>query len=614
MTQLTTDGYRNLASGMTRGKSKREAGSYVFDYRSDAELSGMYRSSWVAKRIVDIPANDSTRRWRSWSADKDDISKIEAEEKRLMLPQMTRSSIKLARLCGVGMLYMSVDDGLDRREPLRIESIRQGSLKRLASIPKTRLRPGDVDEDPDSEFYGRPREYTHLKTQEVIHASRFAMFRGELILDPEDRISAGMMGWDSESVLGSCYDAVRDTDAAMAAVAEMLQEAKVDILKVPDLMMRLATDPAFADQIIERMQLSNMMKGVNNALLMDSLEDLTTKTMSFGGVSEVLEKIFQIPCGASEIPMTRFWGRSPGGLNSTGESDMRLYYDVVSSSQSNDIGPALEPVDRVMLQSLFGSYNDAIIPSWRPLWAPNENERAELGKKIVDIGKVMIDSRMASEDVVGQAVTNALIEYEVIPGLETAMDELGRIDEEAEAQEKALAAALAAQVAPTEGTQPANEVTAPQLSSVAADAEPMTLYISRRVLNATAIIRHYAAQGVEGLDPADELHVTLCYSRARVDWMKMPEPWQSELIAPAGGPRLHEELGRDTKYGVLLIKVGELDWRHSSLVEAGASHDFPEYQQHITLGKGVNLEGVKPYTGEIRFGPEIWEEVKEKAE
>lgn len=110
--------------------------------------------------------------------------------------------------------------------------------------------------------------------------------------------------------------------------------------------------------------------------------------------------------------------------------------------------------------------------------------------------------------------------------------------------------------------------------------------------------------------------MTLLYSRRPVDWMKMGESWNSDpkgnLTVPAGGPRLVEPLG-DKGAIVLLFNSTELQWRHRNMIEAGASHDYDEYQPHVTItyqGKGVDLRAVEPYRGPLIFGPERFEEIR----
>ncbi|MFQ8761936.1 MAG: anti-CBASS protein Acb1 family protein [Intestinimonas sp.] len=46
--------------------------------------------------------------------------------------------------------------------------------------------------------------------------------------------------------------------------------------------------------------------------------------------------------GASRIPVTKLFGRSPAGMNATGESDLRNYYDYVDTLREAKLRPILE--------------------------------------------------------------------------------------------------------------------------------------------------------------------------------------------------------------------------------------------------------------------------------
>ena len=91
----------------------------------------------------------------------------------------------------------------------------------------------------------------------------------------------------------------------------------------------------------------------------------------------------------------------------------------------------------------------------------------------------------------------------------------------------------------------------------------------------------------------------------------MGSAWDDEVKIPKGGPRLMEKFGEAR---VLLFNSNMLRWRHSEMVEAGATWDHPEYQPHITISydpEAPDLADVEPYQGEIILGPEIFQEVKE---
>jgi hypothetical protein len=159
------------------------------------------------------------------------------------------------------------------------------------------------------------------------------------------------------------------------------------------------------------------------------------------------------------------------------------------------------------------------------------------------------------------------------------------------------------------------------------DATPRTLYVRRDVINAKEILTWARSQGFgkSGAKQltADDLHVTITFSRTPVDWMKMGSATdfgsyddKGELFVPPGGPRMLERLGPEKDAVVLLFSNSQLCWRHEDMVRNGASWDFPEYQPHITIAYdkpdgGMDISKIEPYRGQIVLGPEIFEEVDE---
>ena len=63
---------------------------------------------------------------------------------------------------------------------------------------------------------------------------------------------------------------------------------------------------------------------------------------------------------------------------------------------------------------------------------------------------------------------------------------------------------------------------------------------------------------------------------------------------------------------MLLFASNELQWRHGTALDIGGSSDFSEYQPHISISlraSEVDLINVKPWTGKIVLGPEVYEEI-----
>lgn len=583
-TIMVNDGLTNLISGLGTDRDKGAGAFYGVSLSlSNQEITSAYRDAPLAKKIVNIPAIDAVREWREWQAGAKQISMIEAEEKRLNLQAMVAKAKKWARLRGYAALYIGTGDN-DASQPLRVDRIRKGGIRFLAPLSRLHLTPGDLQLDPEQPGFNEPAFYTLATAGSSgveIHPSRLAIFCGEDVPDDEQHYAAQGMG---DSVLQSTLRAVSDTDAAFGNVLSLIYEAKVDVVKIPNFTENLKVAGAeYEKTMIRRWALAMRSKGINGSLLLDAEEEYDQKSANFSTLDSLLDKFMTRVAAAADIPATRLWGISPGGLNSTGEGDLRNYYDRIKTEQTLEIGPSMNLLDEALIRSALGSRPDEIHYNWRPLWQPTEKEQAEVADKITTAFEKVHRMDLLPEEAVGKALVNALTESGIAPGLEADVAEF---------------------YSDMDG-----EDTEPNVLEIA-DAAPKTLYVHRKVLNAEEIIAWAKEQGFKTTLPADDLHVTVAFSRKAVDWMKMGESWSSEVEVGAGGARMLERFG-DAR--VLLFNSSELSWRHEEMKRGGATWDHPEYQPHITISyaeDAPDLADVEPYQGKISLGPEIFQEVK----
>jgi phage-related protein (TIGR01555 family) len=130
------------------------------------------------------------------------------------------------------------------------------------------------------------------------------------------------------------------------------------------------------------------------------------------------------------IPMTLLFGVSPGGLNATGASDIRAYYDRVRVQQTMKLGPAMAVLDEVLIRSALGSRPDDVHYNWRPLWQATALEKAQVGKLIVDTMAVLDAMEIMPAESIQAATVSALVECGAYPGLEAAAMDDGGGDED----------------------------------------------------------------------------------------------------------------------------------------------------------------------------------------
>lgn len=588
------DGLVNIVANLGTARDKAAHNQYVDTLLAGPALLAAYRNSWLARAIVDYPAEDSTRKWRQWRAEAEQITKIERLEKKLHLKRRVQDAVTAARLYGGSALYLNTKTA---KQELPLQAGKE-EVRSLVVLTRNNLTPDQVVRDIDNPYYGRPEFYT-LSTgdkagQVRIHASRLVIFRGATL--PEDANTAtANQGW-GDSVLQSTMDAVQHMDSTMANMASLVFEAKVDVLKFEgfaDLMADQSNDA----QVTRRLQTQAAMKGINGALVIDAKDDYEQKSANFAGLPDVVAKFMDAVAGASRIPVTRLYGRAAVGLSGSGDGDERVYFDRIGHIQATEIQPAMELLDECLIWQALGERPEEIYFEWRPLRQLTETERADIFSKTASAARSLAGAtagELIPMDALSDALVNELTEQGMLPGLEQAVEEFGSLRE---------------QGLPADGEEDPPATGAAPL----ADAAPRPLYVSRKVLNAAEILAHYRDQGVGELVAAADMHVTITYSRQPVNWMAMGEAWGSELTVNAGGARLMEAFGESKDTAVLAFVSSSLSWRHEEMVRAGATWDWPEYQPHVSISYSFtgDIDAIEPWRGEIKLGPEIFEALDE---
>ena len=83
----------------------------------------------------------------------------------------------------------------------------------------------------------------------------------------------------------------------------------------------------------------------------DSEELYESHTKDLSNYDNLQATYMQIVAGAADIPLTRFFGTAPKGMNATGQGDLRNYHESLSSMQDEFIEPFLEMINDVLFES-----------------------------------------------------------------------------------------------------------------------------------------------------------------------------------------------------------------------------------------------------------------------
>jgi len=397
------DGLENLIAQLGTAQDKRNASRFVNAKRlsidgNQDELNAMYRTDWLAGKVVDIIPNDMTREWRTFDGDikPETIQMLEDEEDRLELASKFNEAHIWARLYGTAFIIMSVDDGQTPDKPLNINKIKKDGLNFLNVIDRHRLSNADVvpTADPMNRNFGMPEFYRFNETSLKIHHSRVIRFDGVKLPFDEFRRN----NYYSDSVLDRLYEALTNFSTVTDSSASMVYETNVDVMKIKGLMNYLQT--AEGETLLrKRFTLAGQMKSFNNMLLLDAEEDWGNKTNSFAGLPDLLDRYAQVLSAASDVPATRLLGTSASGLNATGEGDLKNYYDKIKADQKKIYKPRLDNFDLIMAKSLGLGDDTDMSYEFDSLFQMTPKEKSE-----VEFNNAQRDGLYLDRDVVTPSV------------------------------------------------------------------------------------------------------------------------------------------------------------------------------------------------------------------
>ena len=355
----------NLVSklGTIRDKSSYDTFAWHVP-KSVMELDNLYKSNATASKIVDKPVQDMMRQGYYFGgiAGKE-LKKFENELNRLKLDVHLSKAMRLSRLHGKSYILLATADNKKLSEPMN--SVK--GLSYITTLSVTQLAAGN-DMRPASDAggcYDKPMYYRLQKGvgstgSEIIHHSRII----EIV-------------WgDGDSILQNIHSELLRFASVNANAASLVHEAKIDIIKTPELANQIENQ---TDAIVKRFALVGLLKGNNGTVLLDANEDFISKSYNFSGLPDLMQEFAVQLAGVADIPFTVLFGRSPAGMNSTGEHDLKNYYDTVGSYQRDYLRPVLRTlIDIVSGYLLPDSIDLEIIFS--PLWQVDEKTLSEIEK------------------------------------------------------------------------------------------------------------------------------------------------------------------------------------------------------------------------------------------
>lgn len=387
---VTADAFSNPLFRLGYGsQSPLEATEYPLTRLTDnyALLNSLYRSNWVVQNVVSIIPEDMTKKWFTLTGPIGPKSLQEFAQvmRQTALQDRITTGLRWGRLYGGAagiLLIRGQEDILDR--PLDLESVLPGTFMGLHILDRWNgLTPdmGLVEDMSDPDF-GLPEFYTINAPGENlgvrVHHSRVLRFIGRE-LPYLEKIAELYWG---ESEVEALYADVVKHDNVASNMAALTFRANIDTMSVPNLDQLFSITSAEQQRRFwNTMQAQSVMRSNFGTQLVDKDSTITNTQYSFAGLQDVYEAMCLDLSGASRIPMTKLFGRSPAGMNATGESDLINYYDYVDTLRESVLRPLLERLLPVVYMSVWGAVPDGVEIAFPSLWTPTAKDVADIAFK-----------------------------------------------------------------------------------------------------------------------------------------------------------------------------------------------------------------------------------------
>lgn len=351
---------------------------------------------------------------------------VEAKMEELCAQEAITRALQYERAYGGAVILMGIDDGSrDLTKPLDEENIKTVDWLNVFGGGKD----GEAIawryyNDPQDAKFGQPEIYqirnlvpvglptipgqqykaapSMKETTFYVHESRLLVFPGTAV---SNRARVERFGW-GDSIFTRVDEVLSQYSQTWGGVANLMSQLNIDVLKMSGFNIGMAggDKASKSNPLTARAHLINKTKSIARMVIVDAEEEVERLGASLAGVNETLQEFAVRLAAAADMPVTLLMGTSPGGMNATGESDIRFFYDRIGARQKRFLLPVLRRLYKLVMLSKEGPTEGEEPEKWNlkfnPLRQLSELEQAELRKVVAETDKIYIDAGVLSAEEV----------------------------------------------------------------------------------------------------------------------------------------------------------------------------------------------------------------------
>lgn len=396
---LRLDGWQSTLGGLGSRSDRGRPDSLLFCDRAqldDYTLTAAYRNLWLVRRLVEARPEEALR--EGFGVDLEDVPTFDALNYGGFHSEGAfERALRMAELKGGAGLYIGYkqDGGPDAL----LEPAPEGAeVAFLEVFDRFALSAQERERDVDSPRYDQTNIWCVTGNRRAgmrFHHSRMIKFNGNP-LGGFNSLTKDEQDW-GDSVLQAVWTDIQRYGVFWQSVAHLMQLSSIGVLSIKGLIQMLASQNQQMAQ--DRVDLLNESMSITRLMLLDAdaQESYHREAVSFADMPALLQEVQLATAGAFKMPVTKLFGRAPAGLNATGESDMRNWYDDVACWRARQVEPNLYK----LLEATDGFTGEI---EFEPLWQESAAEQAATRKVTIDANERLWSMGVVTPDEIRKSM------------------------------------------------------------------------------------------------------------------------------------------------------------------------------------------------------------------
>lgn len=364
-------------------------------------LANTYKSNGFAATVVDLPVSDAFRNGgfeiESDVLTPDEITELKEKMSDANDIETLKDCLRWGRLYGGGCILIATNQKPD--VPLSEQLLKDKPVEFFA-VDRWQCVPNASSLQLAESFLLQDNLMGEKGNNQVYDKSRVLVYTGKT---QPYYIRNMLQGWGA-SVFEDVVPQLNQYLKANSVILELLDEAKIDIMKIAGLSQLLQS--AKGESVVRRrIEIAAANKNYKSMIAMDSEDDYDQKQITFGSLDQILEKIFLLICSCLRIPYSKIFGRGANGFSS-GEDDLENYNAMIDSEIRVPATKILKQMIDIRCMQLFGKKDKSLTIKWKPLRVLSEKEQQEMQTQKINSYIQLLQAGVLTPKQVAEHLTN----------------------------------------------------------------------------------------------------------------------------------------------------------------------------------------------------------------